>query len=65
MKPEQGVLSILQTATSPDVKNGCYYGPNGSKGDPQELKPVIPINVEMEDELFKVSEELTKENFKF
>jgi len=65
MSTEQGVLGLLMCATSPIVKNGHFYGPKSKHGDPQEIEPTVPINQEMEDELFRVSEELTKETFCF
>ena len=67
MRPPQGALPTLFAATSPDVKDGGYYGPDGFfelRGYPKEAaKSSAATNAEDAARLWEVSEQLTGAQF--
>tara|TARA_B100000029_G_scaffold474583_1_gene517063 strand:+ start:724 stop:1617 length:894 start_codon:yes stop_codon:yes gene_type:complete len=66
-KPPQGALPTLFAATSPDISNGDYIGPDGFmevRGGPKKVKSSSRAqNEETAEKLWQVSEKLTGVNF--
>lgn len=65
--PEMGALPTLYAATSPDVRGGDYYGPDGffeMRGHPTKVEPIDRSKDEADaKKLWEVSEELTGISF--
>ncbi|HEY9113216.1 MAG TPA: oxidoreductase [Bacteroidales bacterium] len=63
----QGAWPLLYAATSPDVKNGDYYGPEGFmeiKGHPKKVRSTsYSQNLQVADKLWEKSVELTGVKF--
>ncbi len=66
---EQGALPTLYGATSPEVRGGRFYGPDGfreMKGYPVEVQPEAPANdPALAAKLWDVSEQLTGVHYDF
>ena len=64
---EAGALPLLFAATSPDARNGGYYGPDGPKerkGNPTAaFEPVVTKNATVGRRLWDESERVTKMQF--
>ena len=65
---EMGTLPILYAATAPDVKSGDYYGPSGWqewRGYPKKtVSNELSHNKKIAHDLWELSEEMTKTDFK-
>lgn len=61
--PQMSALSPLRAATAPDARGGQYYGPDGAgevRGYPKLVEPSDQArDEELQERLWKVSEELT------
>ena len=66
---QQGAWPSLYAATSPDIKSGQFYGPNGKneyKGHPIQLQPPVFVqNKQFQSDFFDYSQQQTNTQFQF